>query len=125
MTPHVPHVTLPWEPAPPEITIDDVTFGGVRPKLKRLRDGRVMVDAYVKDGAEIFIKAWRRADHPDLARLRSIWPNLPRAVAAPYRAENILKLMRATNTTPFLELYGAQRSAWEQFVASLPPEDRE
>lgn len=83
------------------------------PKMKKLRDGRLMIDGYA-DGDRIMIRAWRRGDNPELANLRALWPHLPRAVLAPFRAENQLRMMRAVDQSGYVLLDEAEQ-AWAEY----------
>ena len=110
-------VFLKWEAAPADVTHAGIT--GFALKLKKLQDGRLLIDGYRDSDGSIRIKAWRREDSPHLAALKARYPHIPKAVLAPYRAENILAVLRATDIWNVWALRNAQDAAWRKYWGFL------
>lgn len=104
-----------WELASPEVHEKSIQYGSTF-ILKKLSDGRLMIDAkHVEDGS-ILIRAWKREDSSHYATLKAQYPHLPRQVLAPYRAENILAIWRATEAWPIIKMMDDQYKAWAKYA---------
>lgn len=103
----------PWEPVP-GLAPEDVRYTATQFPLRKMPDGRILLDACT-DGATVRGRLWNRADDPALAQLKAAWPHVPRAVLAPYRADVILAVWRATEWWPIQKIADAQEQAWSLY----------
>lgn len=99
------------------ITLTEMTgefsSGQVYHPILKIPDGRIVVDVWIGEGQRLFGKAWRKADHPNLANLPA---DAPRAVKHLYTADGQLAQMRASDyySMPSTKAY----EAWGRYTGS-------
>ena len=87
----------------------DITYSqsAMYPPIRKLSDGRLVVDMWSGAEGSQWGKAWARADHPNLSALPE---HAPRAVKALYRADGQLAVLRGDQAR-----VEAAMDAWGKF----------
>jgi hypothetical protein len=104
-----------WIPVPASYRLEHHGPTKVFPDIQKLPDGRLALDWYRALDGRPMVKAWRQADHYNMAQLPS---TCPRVVRQLYRAEFQLRWLRMVEAWWwFKAVYEAER-AWEKWISS-------
>lgn len=88
----------------------------------RLPNGDVLVGAYVDLNGRWMVSTWPfKTDHPYAAELSVRYPDIPDKLLQPWRFNNVMKRLQATDALAIFRETDAWDAAWHRYAVNLLP----